>query len=49
MRFSEFVDAYEEQISKVRANKLTMDDLTGADDDAHQPGHESAPSSRCRA
>ncbi|MCP3993115.1 MAG: multifunctional oxoglutarate decarboxylase/oxoglutarate dehydrogenase thiamine pyrophosphate-binding subunit/dihydrolipoyllysine-residue succinyltransferase subunit [Actinomycetia bacterium] len=36
--FAEFVDAYEEMISKVRANKLSIDDLTGATITVTNPG-----------
>ncbi len=38
MTFSEFVDAYEGQIDKVRANKLSVDDLTGATMSLTNPG-----------
>ncbi len=36
--FSEFVDAYEELIDKVRNNKVTVDDLTGATVTLTNPG-----------
>ncbi|MEL7209146.1 MAG: 2-oxo acid dehydrogenase subunit E2, partial [Actinomycetota bacterium] len=38
MNFEEFVDAYEERIDKVRANKLSVDDLTGATISLTNPG-----------
>ncbi|MGI9615519.1 MAG: multifunctional oxoglutarate decarboxylase/oxoglutarate dehydrogenase thiamine pyrophosphate-binding subunit/dihydrolipoyllysine-residue succinyltransferase subunit [Acidimicrobiales bacterium] len=38
MGFSEFVDAYESIIAKVRANKLSIDDLTGATITLTNPG-----------
>ena len=38
MNFAEFVDAYETMIAKVRANKLTIDDLTGATVSLTNPG-----------
>ena len=38
MGFSEFVDAYESVIAKVRANKLSIDDLTGATITLTNPG-----------
>jgi 2-oxoglutarate dehydrogenase E1 component len=38
MSFAEFVDAYETLIAKVRANKLSIDDLTGATVTLTNPG-----------
>jgi len=38
MTFAQFVDAYEELIAKVRANKLSIDDLTGATVTLTNPG-----------
>ncbi len=38
MDFSEFVDAYEELIDKVRNSKVTVDDLTGANVTLTNPG-----------
>jgi 2-oxoglutarate dehydrogenase E1 component len=38
LSFAEFVDAYEELIAKVRANKLSIDDLTGATVTLTNPG-----------
>jgi 2-oxoglutarate dehydrogenase E1 component len=38
MNFRQFVDAYEAQIRKVRDNKLTVDDLTGATMTLTNPG-----------
>ncbi len=38
MNFSEFVDAYETLIAKVRANKVGVDDLTGATVSLTNPG-----------
>ncbi len=38
MDFAEFVDAYEDLIRKVRANALTVDDMTGANVTLTNPG-----------
>ncbi len=38
MNFAEFVDAYEALIAKVRGNKLSVDDLTGANISLTNPG-----------
>ena len=46
--FAGFLAAYEELIRKVKSNKLTVDDFQGANDHAHQPGHDRHGPVACR-
>ena len=48
LRFSEFLNAYDDVVTRAREGKLQIRGLSGHDDLAHESGHASAPSLRRR-